>query len=260
MILDQIIRDRKRVVEELKGSVSANQLIKQIEQSQLSYYSFKEALMQKREGIHIIAEVKKASPSKGLICQNFNPIAIAKDYEMGGATAISVLTEPNYFQGDNSYLTKIKENVKIPLLRKDFIIDPFQIYEAKAIGADAILLIVEVLSPRMIQDYLKLASSLGLDCLVETHDKQEVEVALEAGAEIIGVNNRNLQTFEVSLEVSKELRRLIPENHIFVAESGIHTQEDVKFLKEIDVKAMLIGESVVKATDRVAKLRELLEV
>ena len=260
MILDQIIRERKRAIEELKGSVPINQLIKQIEQNQLPYYSFKDALIQKREGIHIIAEVKKASPSKGLICQNFNPVAIAKDYEAGGAIAISVLTEPNYFQGDNSYLTKIKENVKIPLLRKDFIIDPFQVYEAKAIGADAILLIVAALSPQILQDYFKLARGLGLDCLVETHNKKEVEIALEMGAEIIGVNNRNLQTFEVSLEVSKELRGLIPKNHIFVAESGIHTQEDVKFLKEIDAKVMLIGESLVKATNRVAKLREFSEV
>ncbi|PHV70318.1 indole-3-glycerol phosphate synthase [Sporanaerobium hydrogeniformans] len=258
-MLDQIIKERKKAVEDLKAKVSLSEFIKQIGQSQVSYYGFKEALIKEKTGIHIIAEVKKTSPSKGVICQDFDPVAIARDYERGGATAISVLTEPNYFGGNNSYLSKIKENVKLPLLRKDFIIDPLQIYEAKAIGADAILLIAAILSPQILGEYLKLARSLGLDCLVETHDEEEVKMALEVGAEIIGVNNRNLQTFEVSLEVSKRLRRLIPDDRLFVAESGIHTQEDIKFLREIGTKVMLIGESVVKASNRVAHLRKLLE-
>lgn len=209
--------------------------------------------------IHIIAEVKKASPSKGLICREFDYKEIARDYEKGGASAISVLTEPKYFLGDNKYLTEIKEEVKLPLLRKDFIIDEWQIYEAKAIGADALLLIVSALTQKELTYFMSLARALAIDCLVETHDEEEVKRALEAGAEIIGVNNRNLKTFEVSLEVSERLRKLVPATHVFVAESGIHTSEDIRRLKAMGVDAALIGESLVKAQDRIGKLRALKE-
>lgn len=258
MILNQIIADRRKDVETLKAVVTIADLEKQIMESKIRHYAFKEALKDKNKALNIIAEVKKASPSKGLICKAFNYLEIAKAYEKGQAAAISVLTEPKYFQGDNRYLTEIKEHVCLPVLRKDFIIDPIQIYEAKAIGADAILLIVAALSSNELKTYLNLANELKLDALVETHNEKEVEIALEAGAEIIGVNNRNLQTFEVSLETSERLRRLIPKDKVFVAESGIHTEEDIKRLKRLEVDAVLIGESVVKAAHPIEKLQSLM--
>jgi indole-3-glycerol phosphate synthase len=257
MILDQIITTRKKSIEKLKASNTVGDFIKQIETNTYTGISFKAAI---EEGFNIIAEVKKASPSKGLICPEFDYIQIAKEYESGGAAAISVLTEPDYFLGDNAYLTEIKETVKRPLLRKDFIVDEWQIYEAKAIGADAILLIAAVLNQKELLYLLKIADSLRLDVLVETHDEEEVKRALEADAQIIGVNNRNLKTFEVSLEVSERLRELVPKDKVFVAESGIHTQEDMGRLKKLGVNAVLIGESIVKAADRIAKLKELKEV
>ena len=259
MILDQIIKERKKAVEELKQKKSISDFEKQIDNLEILHYSFKEALRNKNKPLNIIAEVKKASPSKGLICKEFNYVDIAKAYEKGQAAAISVLTEPKYFQGENRYLTEIKKAVHLPVLRKDFIIDPIQIYEAKAIGADAILLIVAALEKASLKEYLKLAKELGLDALVETHIESEVEIALESGATIIGVNNRNLQTFEVNLETSERLRKLIPKDKLFVAESGIHTREDIRRLKAIEVNAVLIGESVVKADNPIAKLQELLE-
>ena len=259
MILDQIIADRRKAVETLKKTTTINNLEKQIVASTIKHYSFKEALMNQDKPLNIIAEVKKASPSKGLICKDFNYLEIAKAYEKGQAAALSVLTEPKYFQGSNQYLTEIKEIVNLPVLRKDFIIDAFQIYEAKAIGADALLLIVAALTPKELQEYLRLATNLGLDALVETHNKEEVEVALEAGAKIIGVNNRDLQTFNVSLETSERLRSLIPKDKVFVAESGIHTVEDIRRLKALSVDAVLIGESVVKVDNPVNKLQELIQ-
>ena len=258
MILDQMITDRKIAVEGLKEIISIEALEKQIEASKVARYSFKRALQDKTQPINIIAEVKKASPSKGLICKTFPYLEIAKAYAKGNAAAISVLTEPKYFKGANEYLMEIKQEVTLPILRKDFIIDPIQIYEARAIDADALLLIVAALSVKDLHHYLKLASSLGMDALVETHDEREVEMALEAGAEIIGVNNRNLQTFEVSLEISERLRELVPKDKVFVAESGIHTEEDVRRLKKIGADALLIGESIVKSKQPVHKLRQLM--
>lgn len=259
MILDQIITSRRKQVELLKAQQTIGEFERQIEESKLGYYSFKDALHAKEKQINIIAEVKKASPSKGLICKEFDPVKIAKAYEMGGAAAISVLTEPSFFQGRNEYLTQIKENVKLPLLRKDFVIDEIQIYEARAIGADGILLIVAALTDQELKAYLQKANELGLDALVETHDEEEVKRALEAGAEIIGVNNRDLRNFEVRLETSEKLSRLIPKDKVFVSESGVHTKEDVRRLKKIGANALLIGESVVKVADPVSALRNFME-
>lgn len=258
MILDQIIADRKVAVETLKQTMTISDFEKQILSSTIRHYSFKEALKNNEKPLNIIAEVKKASPSKGLICKEFNYVDIAKAYEKGGAAALSVLTEPKYFQGSNQYLTEIKEVVGLPVLRKDFIIDPIQIYEAKAIGADALLLIVAALTEKELKTYLNLAIALGLDALVETHNEEEVKVALEAGAEIIGVNNRDLQTFNVTLEISEKLRKLIPREKVFVSESGIHTEEDIRRLKALSIDAALIGESVVKEKDPVEKLKKLI--
>lgn len=257
MILDQIIADRKKAVECLKNQCSLTALMREIEYQNFASYSLKEALkMQSEEDdLHIIAEVKKASPSKGLICADFPYLDIAKDYEQGGAAAISVLTEPKYFMGSPVYLTAIKEQANIPILRKDFIIDEWQIYQAKVIGADAILLIVAALSKDQLQTYLKIANSLGLEALVETHDEKEVEMALAVGANIIGVNNRNLHTFEVSLDNTARLRHLVPKDKVFVSESGIHKQEDLTFLKRIGCDAALIGESLMMAPNRVEQLQ-----
>lgn len=269
MILEQIINRRKKDIERLKSLTSINSLIKQIESKIYPKNSFKTAIGGQfsniagediaKQGVRIIAEVKKASPSKGLICPDFDYIQIAKDYEAGGAAAISVLTEPNYFLGANEYLSQIKEIVKLPLLRKDFTVDEWQIYEAKAIGADAILLIAAALTQREMGHFLQVAYSLGLDCLVETHDEEEVKRALDVNAEIIGVNNRNLRTFEISLKVSERLRGLVPRDKVFVAESGIHTKEDIRSLKRLGVDAVLIGESIVKSADRAGKLKEFKE-
>lgn len=255
MILDEIVANKRQEVEALKESISLEQLKKQINECKAVPRSFKAALQNKEKPINMIAEVKKASPSKGLICEDFKPVEIAKAYEEGGASAISVLTEIKYFKGNNSYLEAVKAAVKLPVLRKDFIIDPWQIYESKAIGADAILLIVAVLTPETLRDYLKLAKELGMDALVETHSQREVETALEAGAEIIGVNNRNLKDFVVSLEVCEELRKYVPEDKVFVAESGIHTLDDMRRIKRIHADAVLIGEGVVKGEQRAERVK-----
>ncbi len=211
-------------------------------------YAFERAL--KSEDIAFICEVKKASPSKGLIAKEFNYIEIAKEYEKAGASAISVLTEPYYFQGDNTYLTEIKENVCIPVLRKDFIVDEYQIYEAKVIGADAILLICAILSEEQLITYHQLAKSLKMDVLVEAHDEKEVRRAIEAGARIIGVNNRDLRTFQVDITNSRRLREIVPSDIIFVSESGISSAEDIAYLRENGTNAVLIGETLMRSNDK----------
>lgn len=211
-------------------------------------YAFYKAL--NAPGIHLICEVKKASPSKGLIAEDFPYLEIAKDYEAGGASAISVLTEPFYFLGSNEYLKEIQAAVSIPVLRKDFIVDEYQIYETKLLGAHACLLICAILDEKTLTKYLEIAHSLGLSALVETHNPEEIRVALRAGAKIIGVNNRNLKDFSVDVSHSASLRQLVPETVIFVAESGIHSKEQVDELKADGVNAVLIGETFMRAPDR----------
>lgn len=207
--------------------------------------------------ISFICEVKKASPSKGIIVEEFPYLTIAKEYEDAGAKAISVLTEPEYFKGKNTYLTKISEVVNIPVLRKDFTVDEYQIYEAKIIGADAVLLICTLLDKKTIKKYLTICNELGLSALVEAHTKEEVNVAIEAGARIVGVNNRNLDTFEVDIHNCTTLRNLVPDDIIFVAESGIQTEKDMKELKEARVDAVLIGETLMRSEDKKEMLNHL---
>lgn len=204
-----------------------------------------------------ICEVKKASPSKGIIAEDFPYLEIAKEYEKAGADAISVLTEPEYFKGDDRYLTEISNSVKIPVLRKDFTVDEYQIYEAKAIGADAVLLICSLLDTETIRNYIKLCNELGLSALVEAHSEEEVYSAIDAGARVIGVNNRNLQTFEVDLNNSIRLRGLVPRDIIFVAESGIKTAEDTAQLRTAGVNAVLIGETLMRSTNKATIISEL---
>ena len=217
-------------------------------------YAFYRALS--APGIHLICEAKKASPSKGLIAEDFPYVDIAKDYEAGGASAISVLTEPFYFLGSNDYLKEIRAAVSIPVLRKDFTVDEYQIYEAKVLGAHAILLICAILEEETLGKYLNLAHSLGLSALVETHNSEEIQMALRAGANIIGVNNRDLKDFSVDITHSADLRKLVPEHVVFVAESGIHSKEQITELKKDGVNAVLIGETFMRAEDRKAIVAE----
>ncbi len=210
------------------------------------------------DDIHLIAEAKKASPSKGVIREDFHPVEIAQVYEQSGASAISVLTDETFFQGKLEYLTQIREAVSLPLLRKDFIIDPYQIFEARAAGADAILLIVACLSEIQLEDFLNLARHLGLDALVEVHVSTELDTALELGAEMIGINNRNLHTFETTLETTFQFLSRIPADRLVVSESGIRDRSDVVQLQQRGVRAILVGESLMRSADISAKVRELL--
>ena len=255
-MLDEIVEKTKERVEIAKSIVSMDDLKNEVSLMDITDdFPFKKALS--GEDIAIIAEVKKASPSKGVIAEDFDYLAIAKEYESAGASAISVLTEPYFFMGSDDYLKEISENVSIPVLRKDFIIDEYMIWEAKALGASAILLIVSILDIVQLKKYLDLAHDLGLSAIVEAHDSDEIMRALTVGAEIIGVNNRNLNDFTVDIENSISLRRCVSGDVIFISESGIKTKEDVRRLKENNVDAVLIGETLMKSDDKKAMISEL---
>lgn len=244
MILDKIIAYKKQHIEKQKQKKSVNELIASY--SGKDTRDFKYALSKK--GISIIGEIKKASPSKGIIRENFNPENIAELYEELGVDAISVLTEDKYFLGNDKYLSLAKSVTSKPVLRKDFIIDEYQIFESKAIGADAILLIVSTLN-KDLSKYYSQAKQLGLNCLVEVHDMQELEIALNAGCDIIGINNRDLKTFNVDLKTTEMLKHHIPEGILVVSESGIKDSNDIKYLKELGIDAVLIGETFMKLID-----------
>lgn len=218
-----------------------------------SPFRFEQAL-RKNEGLAFICECKRASPSKGLIAEEFTYLDIAREYESAGADAISVLTEPKYFLGRNEYLKEIADTVKIPVLRKDFTVDEYMIYEAKTLGADAVLLICSLLSEEDLRKYIAVCDSLGMSALVEAHDEAEVLCALNAGARIIGVNNRNLKDFSVDTGNSTRLRALIPEGVIFVSESGVKTAEDVRKIREAGADAVLVGEALMRAENKMALL------
>ena len=207
------------------------------------------ATLQKKN-LSFICEVKKASPSKGIIAENFPYIQIATEYENFGADCISCLTEPKYFLGSDKIFTDIREKIKIPMLRKDFTVDEYQIYQAKVMGADCILLICSILTAKEIEKFLAICDDLKISALVETHDETEIKIALSVGAKIIGVNNRNLKDFSVDFSNAARLREMIPAEKIFVAESGVKSVEDVKILKNIGADAVLIGETLMRATDK----------
>ncbi len=269
MILDTIAQATRIRVERAKDIMPLQQLKEMLyeadQQKKINnreVFAFEQALRKhteegKRGGMAFICEVKKASPSKGVIAEEFPYLSIAKEYENAGASAISVLTEPDFFLGSDTYLSEISKEVTIPVLRKDFTIDEYQIYEAKLLGADAVLLICSLLEEDTLRNYLKLCRELGLSALVEAHDESEVRSALRAGAGIIGVNNRNLQTFEVDLSNSIKLSEIIPEEIIYVAESGIRTNEDIKALREAGVDAVLIGETLMRSSDKKQQLDAL---
>ena len=255
-MLDKIVAKTEERLIEAKNKKSLEELKEEVSKLEINDdFPFKEAL--KDPEIAIIAEVKKASPSKGLIAEDFDYIEIAKEYEQAGASAISVLTEPYFFQGSNDYLKEISENVQIPILRKDFTIDEYMIWEAKSIGASAILLIVSILDDVQLKEYLDLAHELGLSAIVETHDAEEIKSAVDAGAQIIGVNNRNLADFTVDIDNSINLRSLVSDDITFISESGIKTKEDVTRLKENNVDAVLIGETLMKSDDKKAMIFQL---
>ena len=213
----------------------------------------------KPEGnLRIIAEIKRASPSKGVFREDFDPVSIARSYRDGGASALSVLTDEKYFKGSLDYLGNIRSEVDIPLLRKDFIVDEYQVYESRLYGADALLLIVSSLEKRLLGDLLDLTHSLGMNAIVEVHDEDELSAALDAGCRIVGINNRDLKTFEVDLSVSRELAKMVPSEIVVVAESGIRDSRDIKRLRESGVHAFLIGETFMKAPSPGLMLNELI--
>jgi len=255
-MLDRIVADKKEEVKQRKKAVPVSELEARIAR-RAKTLDF--AAVLKRDDVSLIAEVKKASPSRGIFRQDFNPLKLAKTYADNGASAISVLTEEKYFQGSIDHLTKIREEVQVPLLRKDFILDPYQVYESRAYGADALLLITAILGRGQLNELLKLSRELGLGCLVEVHNESEVEKALRSGAQIIGVNNRDLMTFNIDISTTQRLRPLIPQGKIVVSESGISRRSDIENLKKWGVDAALVGEALLTAGDIAAKMRELLK-
>ncbi|PRX28937.1 indole-3-glycerol phosphate synthase [Orenia metallireducens] len=254
MILDKIVEHKKLEVEQQKQEVSLAELKQKIETLEHTR-DFKGAL--EAEGMSLIAEIKKASPSKGVIREDFNPIAIAKEYQQAGAKALSVLTDEKFFQGKLDYLTGVKAEVDLPLLRKDFIIDPYQIYQARACGADAILLIVAILSKEQLKDYLALAKSLGLGVLVEVHNRKELTLVLQEDCDIIGINNRDLRVFEVDLATTLGLKRSIPKDKVVISESGIKNRNDVELLADHGIDGILVGEALMRSTNISTKIGEL---
>ncbi len=256
MILDEIAeRTRQRIAEE-KSAVPLTEMKKRaLAMDANTGFPFKKALG--GDDISFICEVKRASPSKGMIAEDFPYLEIAKDYERAGASAISCLTEPFWFKGKDEYLTEISHAVNIPVLRKDFTVDEYMIYQAKTLGASAVLLICSILSREQLAEYLGIAHGLGLSALVEAHDEDEVRTALSVGAEILGVNNRDLKTFTVDIHNSARLRKLVPPEVLFVSESGIRTAADVAALRENGTNAVLIGETLMRSPDKKAALEEL---
>ena len=261
-ILSEISKSAVLRVEERKKNLPLDKLIEMAQAVETRPgFPFEKALSGRKTSqnadIAFICEIKKASPSKGLISEDFPYLTIAEEYETAGAAAISVLTEPLYFKGHDRYLREISDNVSIPLLRKDFTVDSYMIYEAKLLGASAILLICSILGAPELTEYIDTAHNIGLSALVETHDENELRMALDCGARIIGVNNRNLKTFEVDTGNSLRLKKLTPDDVIFVSESGIKTAEDVDILRKNGVDAVLVGETLMRSPDKKAALSVL---
>ena len=256
MILSRIIEEKKKELEKAQRDVSLSALKKEAESVYIKS-SFKKNISRKGH-INLIAEIKRSSPSKGVIRRDFDPVRIGLAYNAAGAGAISVLTDERFFDGKLEYIKMVKERVTIPVLRKDFIIDEYQVYQSAVAGADAILLIANILTQEELNRYYSLAKDLGMDVLMEVHNAEEVEKALSTPASIIGINNRDLEDFNVDISVTQQLIRLIPENKIIVSESGIETYEQVMFLKSLGVNAVLIGETFMKSENIGEKVRELI--
>jgi len=253
-ILKEIISNKRKELEALKEQDPLSELKSAVASGLPETVSFIKALEAK--GVSIIAEVKKASPSKGVIREDFDPVEIARLYDENGASALSVLTDERYFMGSLDYLRAIRKVTSLPILRKDFIIDPYQIYESRFAGADALLLIVAALTPQKLKEFLVLTASLDMDALVEVHDEDELRIATEAGANIIGINNRDLNTFTTDIKTTERLATMIPPTTVIVSESGINTFLDIRTLKLCGVDAFLIGEALIREEDIGKKLRE----
>lgn len=254
-ILKQLSDYAKERTEKMKKIISPEEMKQQALSLPKGTFAFENAL--KTNDIAFICECKKASPSKGVIAESFPYLDIAKEYESAGADCISVLTEPKWFLGNEQYLKEIAETVSIPCIRKDFTVDEYMIYEAKVLGASAVLLICAILSEEQIKDYISICDTLGMSALVEAHNEREIQAALRAGARIIGVNNRNLKDFSVDTDNSRRLRALIPNDVLFISESGVRCAEDVATLRKIGADAVLVGEALMRASDKKSKLDEL---
>lgn len=256
MILEEIASKTVERIEAEKSKLSLAELkAAAAELEKNTEFPFEKALA--KPGMSFICEVKKASPSKGIIAQEFPYVEIGREYQRAGADAMSVLTEPFYFKGSDDYLAAIRREVSIPLLRKDFTVDEYMLYQAKLMGADAVLLICAILSPMQLSEYAGIAGELGLSALVEAHDEKEIEMALTAGARVIGVNNRNLKDFTVDIDNSLRLRRLVPREILFVSESGMKSRADIARLEKNGTNAVLIGETFMRSKDKAGMLREL---
>lgn len=254
-ILDELAAYAKERTEANKAKISLASIRREAEDLPRLDFAFEKSLA--KEGLSFICECKKASPSKGLIAEHFPYLDIAKEYEAAGADCISVLTEPKWFLGSDEYLREIASAVKIPCLRKDFTVDEYMIHEARVLGASAVLLICSILSTEQIKEYIDICDSLGLSAIVETHDENEICSALDAKARIVGVNNRNLKDFTVDTGNSANLRKLVPSDVLFVAESGIKDHEDAVKLKAIGADAILVGETMMRASDKTLMLKTL---
>lgn len=254
-ILDQLAAHARERVEQEKARLPLEQLRRQAQEPPKGNFFFEAAL--KKPGLSFICECKKASPSKGIIAPDFPYLQIAREYEAAGADCISVLTEPKWFLGSDVYLKEIAAAVSIPCLRKDFIVDEYMIYQAKLLGASAVLLICSILTEEQLETFIGLCDQLGLSALVEIHDPQEAETALRAGARVVGVNNRNLKDFSVDPANSRRLRQLIPQDVLFVSESGVSSPAEVALLREMGADAVLIGEALMRAPDKGARLWQL---
>lgn len=254
-ILDKLADHARERVAAAKEKVSADEIKRQALALPKGGFEFEKAL--KKNDIAFICECKKASPSKGVIAEDFLYLKIAKEYEAAGADCISVLTEPKWFLGSEEYLREIAANVSIPCIRKDFTVDEYMIYEAKVLGAKAVLLICSILPEETIREYIGICDELGISALVEAHDEDEVAAAIRAGARIVGVNNRDLKNFTVDTSNSSRMRDLVPKDIIFVSESGVKSAEDIAGLRKSGVNAVLIGETLMRAEDKKAKLAEL---
>ncbi|CAM3394946.1 indole-3-glycerol phosphate synthase TrpC [Marinicrinis lubricantis] len=260
MYLDRIVAQKKKEVELLSQQTNVAELERQIADMPPALGFEKALSMGRKREMGLIAEVKKASPSKGLIRPDFHPVELARTYEQAGTDCISVLTDVPFFQGSNDYLREIRAAVDVPLLRKDFLIHPLQVYEARAIGADAVLLIAAILTPQELKELYGLSKDLGMDVLVEVHDQEELEHALYSDASLIGINNRNLKTFVTDLKKTGELISVIPSGKTIVSESGISSQEDVRTLQQMGAHALLIGEYFMRHADVGAAVLDLMGV
>ena len=259
-ILVKILNRKHEEVAERSASVSIDDLKQQCENADpvRGFISSIENKINNNQSA-VIAEIKKASPSKGLLRENFEPAEIARSYAEHGAACLSILTDKDYFQGDEEYLKQARSACRLPVIRKDFIIDPYQVYEARAINADCILLIVSALQDNDLQALFDLAHALGMDVLMEVHDEQEMLRALKTGARLIGINNRNLRTFDTSLDTTLSMTGMVSDDHILVTESGIHTRTDVQLMRDNGVSAFLVGEAFMRAEDPGEKLAELFQ-